>query len=86
MNAVGAVGPPVHDLVEEDDLLAPLPHRDTLVLGARERLAERDELVVVGREERATPDFLGEVLGDGPGDREAVVRRGAAADLVQSNT
>ena len=58
----------------------------TLWFSAPAQLAvELGELVVVRREERAAADDVVEVLGDGPRDREAVVRARAAADLVEDD-
>ena len=48
-------------------------------------LAKRRELVEMGGEEGAAADVGGEVLGDGPREAEAVICRGAAAELVNDD-
>ena len=62
-----------------------LAHRDRAVLRPRLLAAEIGELVVVRREQRARADAIVEVLGDRPGDRQAVEGRRAAADLVEDH-
>src|SRR5207248_7332267 len=85
MDAVGAVGGAGPDLVQKDDITLPLldPHR---VAGERGELGgERGQFVVMGREEGAAAVDLMQMLEAGPGDREPVERRGAAADLVEND-
>jgi hypothetical protein len=85
VDAVGAVGGAGGDLVEEDHLALPLLHAERVAGEAGEAGGQRGELVVVGGEEGAAAVRLVEVLDDGPGDREAVVGGGAAADLVEDD-
>src|SRR4029450_10328646 len=74
------------DLPQEDDAVLPLARRDVQVADAGDVGREVDELVVVRGEDRLGRGVAtGEVLGDGPGDREAVEGGGAAADLVQQH-
>ena len=72
------------DLAEEDDRVLPLTGRyvevtDAIVVGGQIR-----QLVIVGREERPRR-LAGEVLGDGPGDGQAIEGRRAASDLVEQD-
>ena len=85
MDAVGFVGGAGEDLVEEDDLLVPLADGDVAVHDGFAGVGEVGELVVVGGEEGAAFHLVVEVLGDGPGDGEAVEGGGAAADLVEDD-
>ena len=48
-------------------------------------LAKSVEFVVVGGEEGAAADVVVEVFDDGPGERDAVVGAGAAADFVEDH-
>src|SRR5262249_18313674 len=48
-------------------------------------LLELDELVVVRCEERAAAHGVVQVLGDRPGERDAVEGAGAAADLIEDD-
>ena len=49
------------------------------------RGGERGQLVVMGREQRAAAVDLVQMLDRGPGDRQPVEGRGAAADLVEDH-
>ena len=85
MDAVGAVGGAGRDLVQKDDVALPFldPHR---VAGERRQLGgERRQFVVMGREEGAAAIDLVQVLERRPGDRQPVIGRGAAADLVEDD-
>ena len=76
------------DLAHEDDLVVPLFDGDGVVFEAVEGFRELCEFVVVGGEEGAGSvgiDIGVEVLDHGPGDGEAVVGAGAAADLVEDD-
>ena len=73
------------DGVQEDDSARGfLPLTREVARGGRQLFGE-SELVVVGGEERARADALVQVLDDGPGEREAVVGAGAAADFVEQD-
>ena len=85
VDAVALVGAAGHDLVEEDDLALAFPDRDVGVAEPRLGLFELDQLVVVGGEEGAAADRVVDVLGDRPGQRDAVEGAGAAADLVEDD-
>jgi hypothetical protein len=85
VDAVAAVGAAFDDAVEEDDLVFPFADGDVEVFHAAETRGEVGQLVVVRGEERAAADVGGDVLGDGPGEREAVQRARAAADLVEDD-
>ena len=85
MDAVGAVGGAGRDLVQEDDVALPFlyPHR---VAGeAIELRGERGQLVIMRREQGAAAIAVVEMLDRSPGDREPVIGRGAAADLVEDD-
>ena len=81
VDAVALVGAAGHDPVEEDDLAGTFADGDVGVFEPRLGLLQLDQLMVVGREERPAADRIVNVLGDRPGQRDAVERAGAAADL-----
>ena len=85
MNPVGAVGASGLEPVEEDDLVTHFAHRDIEVARVLQLFRELGELVVVGRENRLAADRVVQAFRDGPGDRDAVVGRGAAADFVEQH-
>ena len=60
---------------------------DVEVDDAGQRVGQVGELVIVRREERLRPraSVRGQMLGDGPGEAQAVERGGAAADLVEDD-
>jgi len=71
--------------VQKDDVSLPFLdlHRaagEVLQLGGEGR-----ELVIMGREQPAATAGFVQILNHGPGDRETVIGRRAAADLVQNN-
>ena len=47
--------------------------------------AQRGQLEIVGREQREAAILLGELVRDGPGERQAVEGRRAAPDLVDQH-
>ena len=86
VDAVALVGvAPGIDLVQKDDLLLPFADRHVQVLDAGERISpdsvSRDSAwrIVCGTE------MLVQVLDDAPGERKAIVRARAAADLIQNH-
>ena len=84
-DAVAAARRAGHEAVQEHHVVAVLARGDGVVRDARRLLRELGELVVVRREERAAADDVVQVLGDRPGDGEAVVGARAAADLVEDD-
>ena len=85
VDAVALVGAAGDDPVQEDDLALALADRDVGVAQPGLGLLELDELVVVRGEEGAAADRVVQVLGDRPGERDAVEGAGAAADLVEDH-
>ena len=85
MDAVGAVGRALLDAAQEHDLVAPLAHRDVQVLDRRQVGRDLGQLGVVGGEQRARARHLGQVLGDRPGERDAVEGARAPPDLVEDH-
>ena len=85
LDAVAPRRAALHELAQEDDLLADLPHRDGEVLHRRALAREVLQLVVVRREQRAAADRVVEVLRHRPRDRDAVEGGGAAANLVEDD-
>ena len=71
--------------MEEDDLLVPFPHRHIVIGDGLLGVGQICQLVIMGGEEGAAADAVVQVLGDGPGDGEAVKGGGAAADLVEND-
>jgi len=82
VDAVALVGAAGDDLVQEDDLAAAFADRDVGVAEPRLGLLQLDELVVVGREQGPAADVVVQVLGDRPGERDAVEGARATADLT----
>ena len=85
VDAVALVGAAGGDLVQEDDLVLPLADQHVVVAQAGQRLGELGQLVVVRGEQGPAADLVVQVLGDRPGQRDAVVGAGAAADLVEDD-
>ena len=85
LDAVAAIGAAGQNLVQEDDLVLPLARRHVRVDDAGQRVGQIGQLVIVRGKERLRPRarVLREVLGDRPGDAQAVEGRRAAADLVE---
>src|SRR3989304_3097724 len=72
LDAEGAVGTTWFDLPEEDDALLPFLGRDMEVPYPGDVGRQFSQLVVVGGEEGPRAPAPGDVLRDGPRDREAV--------------
>ena len=87
VDAEGVLAAALDELAQEDDLLVDLAHGDVVVAHAGQRAGHVVELVVVGGEEGAgmAAGVLVDVLDDGPGDGDAVVGAGAAAELVEEH-
>ena len=85
LDAVGFISRSGEDFAEEDDVFIPLAHGDVVVRDGFLRVCEGAELVVVGGKEGAAFDFIVQVLGDGPGDGEAIEGGGAAADFIEND-
>ena len=85
MNAIGAVGRARRHLVQEDDIALPLLDPHGVASQIRELRCQRRELVIMRREEGAAAVDVVEMLDRGPGDREPVEGRGAAADLIEND-
>ena len=85
LDAVAAIRAATDDLPQEDDLVLPLARGDVRIDDARERVGQVGELVVMRGEQRlrAGASVGREVLGDGPGDAQAIEGRCAAANLVE---
>ena len=71
--------------MQEHDLVVPLLHGDVEVADAGELFFEIGQFVVVRGEESAATDRVVDVLDDAPGERQAVVGAGAAADFVEDD-
>jgi hypothetical protein len=85
MDAVGAIGGARTYLVQKDDIPLPFldPHR---VAGERRQLdGKRRQFVVMRREQGAAAIDLVQMFETGPGDRQPVEGRRAAADLVEDD-
>ena len=85
VNAVRAIRAAGLEPVQEDDLVPYFSHGDIEVAHVLELLGELGQLVVVRRENRFASDRIVQALRDGPRDGHAVVRRGAAPDLVEEH-
>ena len=71
--------------MQEDDIALPFADAHGGVGQMRQLCGERGQLVVMRREEGARTVDLVQMFDRGPGDREAVIGRGAAADLVEDH-
>ena len=83
MDAVALVRAALDDLVQEHDLVIPLPNGDVEVGEARQPAGQLGQLVVVRREQCLGTDPVVQVLDDGPREAQAVERARAAADFVE---
>ena len=83
MHAVGAIRRTVDDLVQEDDLAFPFPHFHRVAGQPVQIFAKRGEFVIMGGEQGAAAIHRMQMLERGPGDRQPVIGRRAAADLVE---
>ena len=71
--------------MQEHDFFADLAHGHVEVADVLELFGELCQLMVVGREDRLASDAVVQALRDRPGDRDAVVGRCAAPDLVEQH-
>src|SRR5262249_28757522 len=85
VDAVALIGPAWDDLVKDDDFAGALPDRNVGVTEPGLGLFQLDQLVVVGCEQSTAANVVVQVLGDRPGERDAVERAGAPADLVEND-
>ena len=77
-------------MVQEHKGVAGLLHQHLSVGDVGQLACEGVEFVVVGGEDRAGADAAalrggGQVLGHGPGEREAIEGGGAAADFIEQH-
>ena len=72
MDAVGPVGGPGGDFVQEDHLPLPFLDPHTMRGQRRQPFCQRGQFVVVGREKRARFRRVVQVFDAGPGDGKAV--------------
>ena len=84
-DAVAAIRLARFDLVEEDQLFAGLLGRHVQVEDALAGLGQGGQFVIVRREQGLRANLAKDILGDGPSNGQAIVRRGAAPDLVQQD-
>ena len=84
-DAVAAVGGAVGDFVEKDQIAFPLARADVVKRQAVEPSGEPGQLVIMGGEQSPALDLVVHRLDHRPGDREPVIGRGAAADLVEDD-
>src|SRR5512137_680949 len=85
LESVALVGGPFLHRVQEYERIAVLGRVEMHVLAGRQFLGEGGQLEVVGGEERVGTDLAADVSCTGPGERQAVVGAGAAADLVHQH-
>src|SRR6185503_20878909 len=82
LNAIAAIGATRHQLVQPDDVVALLFNCHAEVLDAREVPRQLVQVVIMSSEKGLAADSR-EMLGDRPGDGEAVVGARASPNLVQ---
>src|SRR5271157_4491537 len=85
VNAVALIGAAGDDAVQEDDLALALTDGHIGVEQPRLGLLQLHKLVVMRGEEGPATDRVVDVLGDRPGQRDAVERAGATTDLVEDD-
>lgn len=85
MDAVAAVGSARHDFVQEHHFALGLFDGHVPVVDFRQRFGELRQLVIVRGEHGAAAEFVMQVLSNGPGEGDAVVGAGAAADFVEDD-
>ena len=85
MNAVRSIGGACRHLVQEDHVALPLLDLHGVTRQGRNPRGQTGQLVVMGGEQRPAAVDLVQVLDTGPGDRQSVKGRRAAADLVQND-
>ena len=76
---------PSRDLVQQHEIALPLARADVVQRQRVEPVGEPRQLVIMGREQAAAADLVVHRLDHRPGDREPVIGRGAAADLVEDD-
>src|SRR5260370_1037486 len=85
VDAIALVGAAGGDLVQEDNVVLPFADQDIIVAQAGKGFGQLGQFVVMAGEESAAADLIVQIFGDGPGQRDAVVGAGAAADLVEDD-
>jgi len=87
LDAVTAVGAPGDELVEKEDLVLPFLDGNVEVFHPAVGMRQIGEFMVMGGEEgfHADPLQVVEILGNRPGDAQAVKGAGSPADLVQDD-
>ena len=71
--------------MQEDDIALPLFHHDSGVGAALKLVRQLGHFMIVRRKKRAAVVALVQVLQRGPSNREAIIRRRAAPNLVENN-
>ena len=85
LDAVGAVGGARQHLVQEHDVALPFLDPHGGVEHPRQLCRQRGQFVIMRGKQRAAAVVLMQMFDRGPGDRQAVERRGAAPDLVEDD-
>ena len=85
MNAIGPVGRAIDHLMKEDDLALPFAHLHRMAGQPLEIAAKVGEFMIMGGEQGPAPVHLVQMLEACPGDRQPVIGRGAAANLVEDD-
>ena len=83
--AIAFVGSAGSDLVQEDEIALPFAHLHRDAGKAGELGGERHEFVIMGGEQAAALYIVVDGFKHGPGDGEAVVGGGAAADFIEDD-
>ena len=84
-DAIAFVGAAFFDAPQKNDFIGRFFDGDVNVFNAGEQIGELGEFVIVRGEERARARVCLQMLDDGPGDREAVESRRAAAHFIEQD-
>ena len=85
MHAVRAIRRAIDHLVKEDDLAFPFPHLHRVTGQPVQIFAKRGEFVIMSGEQGAAAIHRMQVLKRGPGNRQTVIGRRAAADFIKNH-
>jgi len=71
--------------VQKDDLIHPFADGDVAVFDVVKKLCQFGKFVIMGCKKCSAFELVGDVLGNCPGQRQAVISACAAADFIEDN-
>ena len=72
-------------MTQKNNFVGRFFHRDVNIFDGGQKIREFGQFVIVGSKKRARASVFLQMFDNGPGNREAVERGGAAADFIQQN-